>query len=113
MLGWERLAAICASRLKRARSFGSSALRNLRATHRLSSVSSAFQTSPMPPEPSFSVRTYLPKRVAGSSVGTGEGIVSGPNVKAARHQGQVESWAFACSVSTGFPQDLQRLVVLM
>ena len=55
MLGWLRLARICASRLNRASRSGSAAKasgRSFRATSRLSCVSVACQTCPIPPSPS-------------------------------------------------------------
>ena len=58
MLGWEKAARTRASRSKRSRRSGSEAKQSgstLRATSRPSFVSSARQTSPMPPSPSFEV----------------------------------------------------------
>src|SRR5712691_3370267 len=65
MLGWCSEAINCASRSKRAIKWGSSfrfACSNLMATCRWSCVSSAFQTSAMPPCPSCCWSSYLPRR---------------------------------------------------
>jgi hypothetical protein len=58
MLGWLSVAIACASRLNRSNRSGSVAISfgsTLTATSRLSDVSVARHTSPMPPSPSLAV----------------------------------------------------------
>jgi hypothetical protein len=58
MLGWFKAAIACASLLNRSSRSGSAAISSgstLTATSRLSAVSVARQTSPMPPSPSLAV----------------------------------------------------------
>src|SRR5262249_58933240 len=66
MLGWLSDANTCASRLKRERrsgSFVNASGRSLRATSRLSFVSDARYTSPIPPSPSFETTRYGPSEL--------------------------------------------------
>src|SRR5580765_2561857 len=67
MFGWESLAAVWASRSKRAISSRLLLLRNLSATQRRRSVSHADQTSPIPPAPIAWTFTNLPTWLAGTS----------------------------------------------
>src|SRR4029078_9261900 len=60
MLGWRRRAASFASRWKRSTSSSSDTRRNLMATQRVSFLSHAFQTAPMPPLPICLTRMYWP-----------------------------------------------------
>src|SRR5437660_448783 len=69
MLGWRRDAMTCASCWKRVTKFGSAcrlACSSLIATWRCNCVSSAFQTSAMPPCPRRSCNSYFPSRRTGS-----------------------------------------------
>ena len=68
LFGWLRLARICASRLNRARRSGSAAKASGRifsATSRLSCVSVACQTCPMPPSPEEGGHVVVPEAGAG------------------------------------------------
>src|SRR5690349_3000921 len=68
MLGWRRRAASLASRWKRRTSSSSETRRNLIATQRVSFLSQAFQTAPMPPLPICLTRMYWPSCREGSSM---------------------------------------------
>src|SRR6516225_8788492 len=68
MLDWfsdARVFASCSKRATRIASFENDAGRTLSATSRLSAVSRARYTSPMPPEPIGSTISYDPNRVPG------------------------------------------------
>src|SRR5688572_19268194 len=68
MFEWFSAASVCASRVKRATrrgSFANASGRTLSATSRLSFVSCARYTSPMPPAPSTPTTSYTPRRVPG------------------------------------------------
>src|SRR5579884_580118 len=67
MFGCRSRAASFASRWNRATSSSSETRRNLMATQRVSFLSQAFQTAPMPPLPICLTRMYWPSWRVGSS----------------------------------------------